>query len=244
MNSCNWDIIPCYVSNYSGVITGLDDALIFVGGTNQQPRQFQISSTLERGRRFGIHIKKYRRNFQITLRLGQRRVLAQIAAHDLRQLQSRLGISALRALDLRIKLASLHCCACKRAAIGQPSFVTIFLSSDILLQPLLLFFPDRLERSTVERRIKRQAGLMKLLYDRDIKLLLCDQNVDIATPERRRHGCVKQGLREEATGEGKRLGFILTRPVPALDTGRYCHCHFGPYHRTKNKTLSSRLFDA
>ena len=102
----------------------------------------QISSTLQRGRRFRIKIKNHRRNFQITFRIGQRCFLAEIAAHHFCQLQSRLGTCALRAFDLRIKLARLHRCAGQRAAIGEPRFVTIFLSSNILFEPLPLLFPD------------------------------------------------------------------------------------------------------
>ena len=40
MNPGNRDIIACYFSGYSRIVTGLDDALIFAGGANQQPRQF------------------------------------------------------------------------------------------------------------------------------------------------------------------------------------------------------------
>ena len=84
---------------------------------------------------------------------------------------------------------------------------------------------------------------MKLLYDRDIKLLLRDQNVDVSAPERWWHGCVKQGLREEATRQGKALDSTLARSVAALDTGWHCHCHNGPYHGTKNKPLPSCLLE-
>jgi hypothetical protein len=150
----------------------------------------------------------------------------------------------MRALDFRNKLASLHRCTCQRGAIGQPGFVATCLGSDILLQSSTLFFPDRLERSIVERRIKGQAGPMELIYDGDIKLLLGDQNVHIATSKGRWHSGVKQSLGEETTREGKHFGVILTGPVTALDAGRHCHFHFGPYHGTENKTLPSRLFDA
>src|SRR5438034_503224 len=86
-------------------------------------------------------LKSSRRNLQITVWLGQRCFLAEIPAHYLRQLQLRLRICASRTFNLRIKFASLHGRACQRAAIGQPRFVTTFLSSSIFLQPLPLLFP-------------------------------------------------------------------------------------------------------
>jgi hypothetical protein len=84
---------------------------------------------------------------------------------------------------------------------------------------------------------------MKLLYDRDVKLLLRDQKFDISAPERWRHGCVKQGLGKETAYQGKPLDSALARPVAALDTGWHRHCHTGPYHGTKNKPLPGCLFE-
>ena len=102
--------------------------------------------------------------FQLLQQIEKNPLRPKVAAHRLGQFQPRFGISAMRFLDLRIEFASLHGRAGQGAAINQPSFVTLFLTNDILFQSSPLVLADRLQRAVVERRIKSQPGRVKLLH--------------------------------------------------------------------------------
>src|SRR6266853_2731225 len=84
---------------------------------------------------------------------------------------------------------------------------------------------------------------MKLLYDRDIKLLLRDQNFNVSAPERWRHSHVEQSLREPATPDGKAFYSAFTSPVTGLDAGRHAHLGARPDNGAKNKPLPGGLLD-
>src|SRR6266853_5845186 len=82
---------------------------------------------------------------------------------------------------------------------------------------------------------------MKLLYDRDIKLLLRDQNFNVSAPERWRHSHVEQSLREPATPDGKAFYSAFTSPVTGLDAGRHAHLGARPDNGAKNQPLPGGL---
>ena len=164
MNSRDRNIFTRNPSLDHRIITGFDDAQIFVGSANEQASKLQIGSALQRCGRFRINIDKHRRELQLAFRIGQRGLRPEVAAHHLGQFQPRFGRSAMRFLDLRIEFASLHGRAGQGAAINQPSFVTLFLTNDILFQSSPLVLADRLQRAVVERRIKSQPGRVQLFH--------------------------------------------------------------------------------
>jgi hypothetical protein len=84
---------------------------------------------------------------------------------------------------------------------------------------------------------------MKLLYDRDIQLLLRDQNTDVSAPKRWRHTHIEQRLTEGATPHAKSLYSIFTSPVTGLNTGWYGKFDLRPDNRTENKPLPGRLLE-
>ena len=74
--------------------------------------------------------------------------------------------------------------ACERALISQPGFETSSLRGHVLPQRSLLFSSDGFQRSIVKGGVKRQARRVQLLHDRNIQLLLRNQDFDIAPPQR------------------------------------------------------------
>src|SRR5439155_25964630 len=90
--------------------------------------------------------------------------------------------------------------------------------------------------------IKCESRRVQLLLYRQIQLLFCDQDFDIAAPERRQNRGVNQRLRERAAGEAKYFGFTFTRAVPALDSARCAHFHIWPDNRTKDEPATRGLF--
>jgi len=152
----------------------------------------------------------------------------------------------MRAFNFWIQLRGLDSSACERAPIGESGFVASFLRSHILLQPSLLFAPDGLQRPIIERRVKRQARSVKLLHYCNIQLLLCNQDFDVSTSERRRHSYVEQSLRQGAAPQAEPFYSALTSPVADLNTGRViascnAHAQFPPASTLKMLTVVTVL---
>ena len=156
MDACDGDPVAAKAPSRLGIIIGRYDALIFVGGAHKQSREFDIGPPLQGRRRFGIKIDVHRHKLQLAFRRGQCS-LGRIDAHCLGQLQLCIQVHTPCRRNLCFQFSGRDRCARECTPIGQPGFVTVFLSGCVFLQSLLLFFADGLQRAVVKCCVKREA---------------------------------------------------------------------------------------
>ena len=147
----------------------------------------------------------------------------------------------MRAFNSRVQFRCLNGCTCKRSLISQSGFETGSLSSYILLQSSLLFPAEGFQRSIVEGGVKRQARCMQLLNDSNVQLLLCNQDFDIAAPQRSGQTRVEQRLGQDAASHGEAFYSAFTGAVTGLNACRDAQFSVRQGDGTKDQPFSGSL---
>ena len=131
----------------------------------------------------------------------------------------------------------------ERTAVRQPGFISSLLADYIFSQMEPLFFAQAMQRTIEKRSVKSDTRGVQLIADRDVELLLRDQQFDVAAPIGRWYDRVKERMSEVSIPKTERLIRFFSGSLPALISSRDSNKCIRPRHRAKDKTASGRLFD-
>src|SRR5438105_14972408 len=95
----------------------------------------------------------------------------------------------------------------------------------------------------IKRRIKRQPRAVKLLLDREIQLLLRDQDADVSATKGRWNRGIKQSLVERSANKSKKFRRSIPGAVAALNPAGHARFHVWPRDGTKNQPTPHSLFE-
>ena len=84
---------------------------------------------------------------------------------------------------------------------------------------------------------------MQLLHDCNVQLLLCNQNLDVASPQRSGQTRVEQGLGQGAAYYDKAFYSAFTGAVTHLNAGWDTQFNVRPRDRTKDQPFPRGLFE-
>ena len=145
-------------------------------------------------------------------------------------------------LDSRLQLALEQLCAHDGGAVALPGAITVRLGRYILGEPFSLRFPERAKGIVVERRVKSNAGGVKLLDDRDVEALLRNQSFDVAATPGSRNRRVEQGLRQKAPRKREGAEGRFIRAFTTLQAGEALNLQIGQRDGMENKATAGGLF--